>query len=194
MLRYYDPTEGQILMGEEDIKKIDLEKLRDNIGFAPQKGFLFSGDIISNLKLADENASGQRIYDALKIAQANGFVDERIGNNDEEVAQGGGNFSGGQRQRLSIARALVKDCPIYIFDDSFSALDMKTDADLRRALRADMKDKTFIIVAQRISTIKDADQILVLDEGRLIGKGTHRELLQNCPEYREIAETQGEMT
>ena len=193
ILRYYDPTEGKILMGHEDIRKMDIKKLRANIGFAPQKGFLFTGDIISNMQLADKNADGQRIYKALRISQSAAFVEKRLAKNEEEVSQGGVNFSGGQRQRLSIARALTKDAPIYIFDDSFSALDMKTDSNLRKALKKEMQDKTLIIVAQRISTIKDAEQIIVLDEGKIIGKGTHRELIKTCSEYREIAETQGEL-
>jgi len=193
ILRYYDATEGKVMVGHEDVRRLDIKKLRANIGFAPQKGFLFTGDIVSNMQLADKNADSIRIFEALKISQSSKFIEKRLAKGEEAVSQGGANFSGGQRQRLSIARALVKDAPIYIFDDSFSALDMKTDRDLRKALRAEMKGKTLIIVAQRISTIKDADQIIVLDEGRMIGKGTHKQLISRCKEYREIAQTQGEI-
>ena len=187
--RFYDVTRGAIYIDGVDIRHVSLKDLRARIGYVPQRAVLFAGTIESNLRLAKPDATEEEMIRALEIAQAH-FVFENPKGLQAEVAQGGLNFSGGQRQRLTIARALVKDAPIYIFDECFSALDYKTDAQLRRALRQYLADRTIIIVSQRVATIKDADQILVLDEGRLICQGTHRELLTTCDVYREIAESQ----
>ena len=187
--RFYDITEGSIKFDGTDIRKIDLYSLRENIGYVPQKGVLFKGTVESNLKIGNENADTDTVSSALTTAQARFVADMPDGINSE-IAQGGTNVSGGQRQRLAIARALVKKSPVYIFDDSFSALDLKTDAALRKALKGYTKDATVLIVAQRVSTIMNAEQIIVLDEGRIVGKGTHKELLKNCTQYREIAESQ----
>ncbi len=187
--RFYDVTEGTIRFDGTDIRKIDLHSLRENIGYVPQKGVLFKGTVESNLKIGNNNADTDTISSALTTAQARFVADMPDGINSE-IAQGGTNVSGGQRQRLAIARALVKKSPVYIFDDSFSALDLKTDAALRKALKSYTKDATVLIVAQRVSTIMNAEQIIVLDEGRIVGKGTHKELLKNCTQYREIAESQ----
>lgn len=156
----------------------------------PQKGVLFSGTIASNVRYGREDADEQAVLEALDCAQASEFVSELPGGTENPIAQGGTNVSGGQKQRLAIARALVRKAPVYIFDDSFSALDFRTDAKLRRALATFTKDSIVLIVAQRVSTILNAEQIIVLDEGRIVGKGTHRELLETCPTYREIAESQ----
>lgn len=188
--RFYDTTEGEILIDGVNIKDVTQHELRSKIGYVPQKGSLFSGTIESNLKYANENATGEDLKKAAEIAQASEFIDEKPEGFGTEIAQGGDNVSGGQKQRLSIARALVKKPDIYIFDDSFSALDFKTDAALRRALNTEVKDSAFIIVAQRISTIKNADKIIVLEDGKIVGMGTHDELMQNCRTYQEIALSQ----
>lgn len=188
--RFYDATEGSVRVDGKDVRDITQHELRDQIGYVPQKGLLFSGTIASNLQYGKEDATEAEMLEAAETAQAMDFIREREHGLDEEVAQGGTNVSGGQKQRLSIARALVKKPKIYIFDDSFSALDFKTDKALREALKEKVGDSTIIIVAQRINTIIDADQILVLDEGRLAGKGTHDELMQTCDVYREIALSQ----
>ena len=188
--RFYDATEGQVLIDGLDVRQLRQQDLRAAIGYVPQKGLLFSGTIASNLRTGDENADDETLRAAAAVAQATEFVDKLPGGMDAPVSQGGTNVSGGQRQRLSIARALVKKAPIYIFDDTFSALDFKTDAALRTALRPWTQDATVLIVAQRVSTIMHAQQIIVLDEGRVVGKGTHEQLLRTCPEYREIAQSQ----
>ena len=188
--RFYDATEGSVRIDGEDVRNITQHELRDQIGYVPQKGLLFSGTIASNLQYGKEDATEAEMLEAAETAQAMDFIREKEHGLDEEVAQGGTNVSGGQKQRLSIARALVKKPKIYIFDDSFSALDFKTDKALREALKEKVGDSTIIIVAQRINTIIDADQILVLDEGRLAGKGTHDELMETCDVYREIALSQ----
>jgi ATP-binding cassette subfamily B protein len=164
--------------------------LREKIGYVPQKGILFSGTIESNLRYADENASEADLQTAVTIAQAAEFVDARPEGLATEIAQGGSNVSGGQKQRLSIARALVKKPPIYIFDDTYSALDFKTDAALRRALRESTRESTILVVTQRVSTVRNAEQIIVLEQGRIVGKGTHEELMENCETYQEIALSQ----
>lgn len=188
--RFYDATEGSVRVDGKDVRDITQHELRDQIGYVPQKGLLFSGTIASNLQYGKEDATETEMLEAAETAQAMDFIREKEHGLDEEVAQGGTNVSGGQKQRLSIARALVKKPKIYIFDDSFSALDFKTDKALREALKEKVGDSTIIIVAQRINTIIDADQILVLDEGRLAGKGTHDELMHTCDVYREIALSQ----
>lgn len=187
--RFYDVTQGTIRFDGTDIRKIDLHSLRENIGYVPQKGVLFKGTVETNLKIGNNNADTDTLSAALTTAQARFVADMPDGINSE-IAQGGTNVSGGQRQRLAIARALAKKSPVYIFDDSFSALDLKTDAALRKALKGYTKDATVLIVAQRVSTIMNAEQIIVLDEGRIVGKGTHKELLKTCTQYREIAESQ----
>lgn len=188
--RFYDVTEGSIEIDGIDVRKISQKELRDRIGFVPQKGSLFSGTIESNLRYANENATLEEIQTALDIAQASEFVHAKPEGIKAEISQGGINVSGGQRQRLTIARALVKNTPIYIFDDSFSALDFKTDMNLRQALKSRVKDSTVILVTQRVATIKHADQIIVLDEGRMVGIGTHQQLMENCEVYRDIALSQ----
>lgn len=188
--RFYDATEGSVRVDGKDVRDITQHELRDQIGYVPQKGLLFSGTIASNLQYGKEDATEAEMLETAETAQAMDFIREKEHGLDEEVAQGGTNVSGGQKQRLSIARALVKKPKIYIFDDSFSALDFKTDKALREALKEKVGDSTIIIVAQRINTIIDADQILVLDEGHLAGKGTHDELMQTCDVYREIALSQ----
>lgn len=188
--RFYDVTEGRITIDDTDIRKLSLSSLREAVGFVPQKGVLFSGTIASNLRFGKSDATEEELKEAAQIAQAADFIQEKSGQYDSEIAQGGSNVSGGQKQRLSIARAIAKKPKIYVFDDSFSALDMKTDAALRKALESKVADATVLIVAQRISTILHADQILVLDEGRIVGKGTHEELLRDCEEYRQIAFSQ----
>lgn len=188
--RLYDVTGGQITLDGKDIRNITMADLREEIGFVPQKGVLFSGTIASNLRFGKDNASDEQIKKAAEIAQATEFIEAKDDKYDSSIAQGGSNVSGGQKQRLAIARAIAKDPKIFIFDDSFSALDLKTDAALRKALAENVKDSTVIIVAQRISTILHAEQILVLDDGRIVGKGTHEELLKNCNVYQEIAKSQ----
>ena len=188
--RLYDVTGGQITLDGKDIRNITMADLREEIGFVPQKGVLFSGTIASNLRFGKDDASDEQIKKAAEIAQATEFIEAKDDKYDSSIAQGGSNVSGGQKQRLAIARAIAKDPKIFIFDDSFSALDLKTDAALRKALAENVKDSTVIIVAQRISTILHAEQILVLDDGRIVGKGTHEELLKNCSIYQEIAKSQ----
>ena len=188
--RFYDVTEGSITVDGIDLRKLSQHQLRENIGYVPQKGLLLSGDIRSNLAYGVDGATDNELSDAASIAQATEFISQLPGGMGTPIAQGGTNVSGGQRQRLSIARALVKKAPIYIFDDSFSALDFKTDAKLRAALKETTANATVLLVAQRVSTIMHADQIVVLDEGRIAGIGTHRQLLESCPQYREIAESQ----
>ncbi len=188
--RFYDVTQGSITIDGIDIRQVSQEELRDKIGYVPQKGILFSGDIESNIRYGKEDATLEEIDQAIEVAQAKDFVSETEYGIKTPIAQGGTNVSGGQKQRLAIARALVKQAPIYIFDDSFSALDFKTDAALRRALKTYTENATVLIVAQRVSTIMNADQIIVLHDGKIAGKGTHKELLASCPEYREIAESQ----
>lgn len=188
--RLYDVTSGEITVDGIDIRKMDIGELRERIGYVPQKGILFSGTIADNLKFGNKDASDDEMVTAAEIAQATEFIEEKNDKYESFISQGGGNVSGGQKQRLSIARAITKNPDIYIFDDSFSALDMKTDAKLRKALEPVVQNKTVIIVAQRISTILNADEIIVLDEGEIVGKGTHRELLANCDEYMQIAKSQ----
>lgn len=188
--RYFDATEGQITIDGTNIKDISLSKLRDMLGFVPQKGVLFSGTIASNIKFGDENISDEDMYKAAEIAQALEFIEGKEDKFDSEISQGGSNVSGGQKQRLSIARALAKKPKILLFDDSFSALDYKTDVTLRKTLREKMQDTTTIIVAQRIATILNADKIIVMNEGKVVGIGKHQELLKTCPTYLEIAESQ----
>ncbi len=188
--RFYDVTGGRVLVDGVDVRDIPQKELRDKIGYVPQKGLLFSGTIATNLRYGDEDAPDELLGQSADIAQATEFISELEKGFDTEISQGGTNVSGGQRQRLSIARALVKKAPIYIFDDTFSALDFKTDARLRQALKGYTENATVFIVAQRVSTIMHAEQIVVLDEGRVVGIGTHRELLQNCETYREIAQSQ----
>jgi len=188
--RFYDVTEGQITFDGVDIRKLAMKDVRQAIGFVPQKGILFSGTIASNIRFGNGGATDEEVRDAAEIAQADTFIDEKEEGYESFISQGGSNVSGGQKQRLAIARAIAKNPKVFVFDDSFSALDMKTDSKLRHALSDRVKDSTEIIVAQRISTIIHADQILVVDEGRLVGKGTHEELLQNCEVYRQIAMAQ----
>jgi ATP-binding cassette subfamily B protein len=188
--RFYEATEGGVYIDGVDIREVAQHDLRDKIGYVPQKSSLFSGTIETNLLYADENASEEGLKLATDIAQASEFIYSKEEGLQAEIAQGGTNVSGGQKQRLAIARALVKQPPIYIFDDSFSALDYKTDSALRRALKEQTSESTLLIVTQRIATIKNAEQIIVLDEGRIVGKGTHKELMENCETYKEIALSQ----
>ncbi|MDR0445719.1 MAG: ABC transporter ATP-binding protein/permease [Oscillospiraceae bacterium] len=188
--RFYDVTEGQITLDGVDIRELSIHELRENLGYVPQKGILFSGDIASNLSYGKEDGTEEEFREALRVAQAEDFVFSGKEGLETEIAQAGDNVSGGQKQRLSIARALVKKPPVYIFDDSFSALDFKTDAALRRALREYTGKATTLVVAQRISTIMHANQIIVLDAGKIVGIGTHEQLLSTCEPYREIAESQ----
>ena len=188
--RFYDVTEGSITIDGQDIRDLTMESVRQNIGFVPQKGILFSGTIASNLRFGAPDASDEDVKLAAEIAQASDFIEEKEHGYDSVVAQGGGNVSGGQKQRLAIARAIARKPKILIFDDSFSALDFKTDVAVRKALGEHVNDSTVFIVAQRVSTILSANQILVLDEGTIVGKGTHKELMQTCEEYRQIAESQ----
>lgn len=188
--RFYDVTGGAVYLNGKDIRTLSQKELRDNIGYVPQKAMLFSGTIDSNIKYGKEDADVNEVLAALDCAQATEFVSELPNGVESSIAQGGSNVSGGQKQRLAIARALAKKAPVYIFDDSFSALDFKTDAKLRRALTKYTENAVVLIVAQRVSTIMNAEQIIVLDEGKIVGKGTHKELLKTCPEYREIAESQ----
>ncbi len=188
--RFYDVTEGAVEIDGVDVREVAQKELREAIGYVPQKGVLFSGDIESNIRYGREQATVEEIEQAIDTAQAKDFVQATEEGLQTPIAQGGSNVSGGQKQRLAIARALVKDAPIYIFDDSFSALDFKTDAALRRTLKQRTAGATMLIVAQRVSTIMQAEQIIVLEDGKMVGKGTHRELLEHCPQYREIAESQ----
>jgi ATP-binding cassette subfamily B protein len=188
--RFYDVTEGRILLDKTDIREVTQHDLRDKIGYIPQKTVLFSGSIETNLKYADENASQTEIEKAADIAQSTDFIEASQNGYQTDISQGGMNLSGGQKQRLSIARALVKKPEIFIFDDSFSALDYKTDIALRRALKTETERATVLIVAQRISTTMNADYIVVLDEGKVVGKGNHKELMESCEVYRELALSQ----
>jgi len=188
--RFYDVTGGSILLDGIDIREVCQSDLRDTIGFVPQKGTLFSGTIESNLLYADPDAGADVLKEAVEIAQASEFVYESEDGLGSAISQGGTNVSGGQRQRLAIARALVKKPPIFIFDDSFSALDFKTDSTLRRELKQKTGESTVLIVTQRVATVKNADQIIVLDKGRIVGKGTHQELMKTCETYQEIASSQ----
>ena len=188
--RFYDVTGGELLVDGVNVKDLSQKELRDIIGFVPQKGILFSGTIESNIKYSDENMSDEKMVEAAEIAQATEFIEGKDKKYKSEIAQGGNNVSGGQKQRLSIARAIAKDPEIFVFDDSFSALDFKTDATLREALAKRTKNKTSIIVAQRISTILNADKIIVLDDGKIVGQGTHEELMKDNETYRQIALSQ----
>ena len=189
LLRFHDVTEGTVRVGGADVRDISQNELRSRISYVPQKAWLFSGTIADNLGYGSENASEEEMRRILAVAQAD-FVSSLANGLDSHVAQGGTNYSGGQKQRLSIARALMKKADLYIFDDSFSALDFKTDAALRKALKEEVADAAVLIIAQRINTILNADQIIVLDEGRIVGIGRHEELMENCPVYREIARSQ----
>lgn len=188
--RFYDVTKGELFVDGVNVKNVKQKALRDIIGFVPQKGMLFSGTIESNIKYSDENMSDEQMKNAAQIAQSTEFIESKPEKYNSEIAQGGSNVSGGQRQRLSIARAIAKDPEIFVFDDSFSALDFKTDSKLREALKEKTEGKTVIIIAQRISTILDADQIIVLDEGKIVGKGTHKELMESNEVYQQIALSQ----
>ena len=188
--RFYDVTGGSIRLDGVDIRELSIHDLRNNIGYVPQKGVLFSGDVATNMSLGKEDGTDEEMYRAIETAQAADFINPENNGLSIAVAQGGENVSGGQKQRLSIARALLKNPPIFIFDDTLSALDFKTDARLRKALYATTENATVLLVAQRVSTIMQADQIVVLEEGRIVGHGTHRELLKTCEAYREIAESQ----
>lgn len=188
--RFYDVSEGSVMIDGIDVRSLTQKDLRSQIGLVPQKGMLFSGDIASNIRYGNENASDEDMYTAAETAQASDFIQSKPEHYEAAVSQGGTNVSGGQKQRLAIARALVKKAKIYIFDDSFSALDFKTDAALRKALKKYTSDSTVIIVGQRISTIMHAEKIIVLDNGIIVGMGTHNELLKKCPQYREIAVSQ----
>jgi ATP-binding cassette subfamily B protein len=190
--RLFDATSGAVLVDGTDVRNIDPEMLWSKIGFVPQSPYLFSGTVASNLRYGKPDATDEEMWEALEIAQARDFVSAMENGLDSPISQGGTNVSGGQRQRLQIARALIRKPEIYVFDDSFSALDLATDARLRRALRPITRESTVIIVAQRVSTIIDADQILVLEDGRRVGLGTHRELLETCPTYVEIVESQAQ--
>lgn len=190
MLRFNDVTEGRVLLNGVDIRKMPQRQLRDNIAYVQQRAWLFSGTIAENLRFGKENATDEELMHAIDVAQAGEFVRALPEGLNSFVAQGGTNFSGGQKQRLSIARALVKKPELYIFDDSFSALDFKTDAALRHALAAETKDAAVVIIAQRVSTIRHAEQIIVLNEGEPVGIGTHEELMENCSVYREIYKSQ----
>ena len=188
--RLYDVTEGQVLVDDVDVRDYDTEVLRHKIGFVPQKAVLFSGTIDSNIAFGDENATEERIEEAVKIAQSYDFVMKKPDGFNSPISQGGTNVSGGQRQRLAIARAIVRKPEIYVFDDSFSALDFKTDKLLREALSSETKEATVVIVAQRISTIMDADRIIVIEKGKVVGMGKHNELVKNCSVYKEIVDSQ----
>jgi ATP-binding cassette subfamily B protein len=188
--RLYDVTSGSILMDGVDIRDLDRDDLWQRIGFIPQKAFLFSGTVATNLRYGARDATDEELWHALDVAQAKKFVSEMPEGLDAPIAQGGTNVSGGQRQRLTIARALVKMPEVYVFDDSFSALDFKTDSMLRAALRKEITHATTIIVAQRVSTIMHADRIIVLDSGSIVGIGTHEELMETCPTYGEIVYSQ----
>ena len=188
--RFYDASAGTILLDGTDITKMKQHSLRAKLGFVPQKGVLFTGTIESNIKFGASSSENEDMIRAARIAQAEEFINDKPEGYQSSISQGGTNVSGGQKQRLSIARAIAKKPEIYIFDDSFSALDYRTDATLRRTLKEELSDSTLIIVAQRISTIMSAEQILVLDDGRIVGKGTHKELLKNCEVYQQIASSQ----
>lgn len=188
--RFYDVSEGSVSINGQDVRSYDLDQLRKAIGYVAQKAVLFRGTIADNIRFGKPDASDEEVRHAAKVAQAYDFIMEKPKQFEERIVEGAGNVSGGQKQRLSIARAIVRRPQIYIYDDSFSALDFATDARLRRELKKEVKDAIMMIVAQRVSTIMDADQIVVLDEGKVVGKGTHSELLKNCAIYREIASSQ----
>ena len=188
--RFYDVTLGKILVDGVDVRAYNLKALRQKIGFIPQKALLFTGTIAENIRYGKEDASSEELNQAADVAQARDFIESREERFETHLAEGGNNLSGGQKQRLSIARAVVKEPDIYIFDDSFSALDYKTDATLRRRLKEVTQDATVLIVAQRVGTIMDADQIIVLDKGEIVGRGRHEELMENNAIYREIANSQ----
>ena len=188
--RFYDVTGGELLIDGVNIKDVSQKELRSKIGFVPQKGMLFTGTIRSNIKYGNPSMSDEDMIKAATIAQATEFIESKPKKYDEEISQGGTNVSGGQRQRLSIARAIATDPEIFVFDDSFSALDLKTDSKLRAALKEKTENKTVIIIAQRISTILDADKIIVLEEGKIAGIGKHEELMKNCEIYKQIALSQ----
>ena len=188
--RFYDATEGSVKVDGVDVREMTQKDVRDRIGYVPQKGVLFSGTIDSNIRYGKTEISEDAVKKAAEVAQATEFIDTKPEKYESPVSQGGTNVSGGQKQRLSIARAIAKDPEIFIFDDSFSALDFKTDSQLRKALKEYTKDATTVIVAQRISTILGADQIIVLDDGHMAGIGTHKELMANCEVYQQIARSQ----
>jgi ATP-binding cassette subfamily B protein len=188
--RFFDVAEGAVLIDDIDVRDVKQHDLRDQIGYVPQHGILFSGTVESNLRFADQDASDEILRESIEIAQADDFVFDDPEGLAAEISQGGSNVSGGQKQRLSIARALVKRPPIYIFDDSFSALDFKTDSALRKALKEKTGESTVLMVTQRVATVKAADQIIVLDDGKIVGKGTHTELMASCQTYQEIATSQ----
>jgi len=188
--RLFDVTAGEVLIGGVDVRDLDKQLLERLIGFVPQKPFLFSGTIASNVRFGNQSATDAQVWEALEVAQARDFVEAKPDTLDSPITQGGTNVSGGQRQRLAIARALVRRPSIYLFDDAFSALDVATDARLRAALRPVTAQATVLIVAQRVSSIAHADQILVLEDGRPVGLGAHRALLGSCSTYREIVESQ----
>lgn len=188
--RLYDATEGTVTIDGTDVRDFTLESLRDTVAFVPQKNVLFSGTIETNIKYADEKGSDESMIEAATTAQAIEFISSKDEGYKSEIAQGGGNVSGGQKQRLAIARALYKKCPVYVFDDSFSALDFKTDSNLRKALKEKVSDATVMIVAQRVGTIMNADQIIVLDEGKIVGIGKHSNLMESCQVYADIAHSQ----
>lgn len=190
LMRFFDPSKGQILVGGTDIRELSAKNYRSAIGYVPQKAFLFSGTIADNLRHGNENATEEEMRAAIKTAQLSEFVDTLEDGLDTKVSQGGVNFSGGQRQRLAIARAIIRKPSIYVFDDSFSALDFKTDSMLRAALKRETREAAVLIVAQRVSTIMDAEQIVVLDDGMIAGSGTHTELMASCPAYQQIAKSQ----
>ncbi len=188
--RFYDVNQGAVLIDGIDVRDVGQHELRDQIGYVPQHGILFSGTVESNLRFADQDAEEAILRESIEIAQAADFVFDNPEGLQAEISQGGSNVSGGQKQRLSIARALVKRPPIFIFDDSFSALDFKTDSALRRALKEKTGESTVLMVTQRVATVKAADQIVVLDNGNIVGKGTHQELMKSCQTYQEIATSQ----
>jgi len=190
LMRFYEVDQGSIMINGVDIKKAKLEDIRGKIGYATQKAVVFTGSVKENIRFGREEITDAQVERAMRIAQLEPFVNAMPQKADTVIAQGGTDLSGGQRQRLSIARAIAADPPILLFDDTFSALDFKTDAKLRLALRAEMRNKTLLIIAQRVSTIMDADQILVLKNGVLAGKGSHAQLMRDCPEYREIVYSQ----
>ncbi|MDX1358160.1 MAG: ABC transporter ATP-binding protein, partial [Clostridia bacterium] len=190
IMRFYEAAEGQILVDDVPVTDMTQEHLREKIGYVPQKAVLFTGSVSENIRYGKKEATDDEVVAAAETAQASEFIDEREGGYDSIIAQGGTNISGGQKQRLSIARALVRRPEVYIFDDSFSALDFKTDAKLRRALKKETTESTVIIVAQRVSTIMNADRIIVLDNGGICGVGKHRDLLDSCNVYKEIVSSQ----
>jgi ATP-binding cassette subfamily B protein len=188
--RLFDVTGGRVLVDGVDVRDLDPDVLWSRIGLVPQKAYLFTGTVGSNVRQGNPDATDEEVWAALEIAQARDFVEAMAGGLDAPIAQGGTNVSGGQRQRLAIARAVVRRPEIYLFDDSFSAVDLATDARLRAALRPVTREATVLIVAQRVSTIRDADLILVLEDGEIVGRGTHQELLADCPTYQEIVASQ----